>query len=68
MKARLSPREFDVLDLLTQGKSNKDIARELGVQVVTVTLHLGHIYRKLDVAGRTAAVRVALEAGIGRVL
>jgi len=61
---QLSPRECDVFSLLARGKSNKDIARELDLQVVTVTLHLGNIYRKLGVTGRTAAVRVALEAGL----
>ena len=58
---RLSRREREVLAHLVDGRSNKEIARELGIEVVTVTLHLSHIYRKLKVNGRTQAVRRALE-------
>jgi two-component system, NarL family, nitrate/nitrite response regulator NarL len=57
----LSPREREVLSVLIEGCSNKEIARQLGIEVVTVTLHLGNIYRKLRVTGRTQAVRRALD-------
>lgn len=56
----LSPREQEVLHSLAQGKRNKEIAVELGVSVGTVKTHLRHIFRKLTVADRTAAVLTAL--------
>lgn len=56
----LSPREREVLRALAQGHRNKEIAVELGVSVGTVKTHLRHIYRKLTVADRTAAVVSAL--------
>jgi two-component system response regulator DegU len=60
--AVLSPREREVLNLLAQGNRNKEIAAELGVSVGTVKTHLRHIFRKLMVADRTAAVLSALRA------
>lgn len=63
----LSPRERDVLAQLMEGRPNKEIARELGIEVVTVTLHLSHIYRKLGVSSRTQALRRALDLGLDRI-
>lgn len=57
---RLSPREGDVLRLLTHGKRNKQISAQLGVSVGTVKTHLRHVFRKLDVADRTGAVLAAM--------
>jgi len=57
----LSPREQEVLLLLAQGNRNKEIAAQLGVSVGTVKTHLRHIYRKLTVSDRTAAVLTALQ-------
>jgi len=37
---------------LSQGRSNKEIAREMGIEIVTVTLHLTNLYRKLGVSSR----------------
>jgi two-component system, NarL family, nitrate/nitrite response regulator NarL len=51
----LTARENDVLRLLAQGKSNKDIASNLGLQIVTVKLHLRSLCRKLKVENRTQA-------------
>jgi DNA-binding NarL/FixJ family response regulator len=51
----LSPREQDVLELLAQGCSNKEIADKLSISVETVTWHLRHIYSKLHVRSRTQA-------------
>jgi DNA-binding NarL/FixJ family response regulator len=51
----LSRREHEVLELLAQGFSNKDIAARLSISVETVTWHLRHIYDKLHVRSRTQA-------------
>jgi DNA-binding NarL/FixJ family response regulator len=61
---KLTQRERGVLMLLTSGVSNKEIARELEIEVVTVAVHLSRIYRKLGVANRTQAVRKAIELGL----
>lgn len=53
---RLSERERDVVSILLQGKSNKQIALELGISNRTVEFHLGNIYTKLGVVSRTEAV------------
>jgi DNA-binding NarL/FixJ family response regulator len=52
---RLSPREREVLERAAFGRSNGQIAAELGVTVNTVKFHLASIFRKLGVANRTAA-------------
>lgn len=59
----LTHREREVMGLLVQGLPNKEIGRRLNIEVVTVALHLRSIYRKLGVASRTQAVRMALEQG-----
>ena len=51
----LSRREQEVLELLSQGCSNKDIADKLSISIETVTWHLRHIYTKLHVRSRTQA-------------
>jgi DNA-binding NarL/FixJ family response regulator len=51
----LSPREQEVLELLAQGCSNKEIADKLSISIETVTWHLRHIYTKLHVRSRTQA-------------
>jgi DNA-binding NarL/FixJ family response regulator len=61
--AELSRREQDVIKLLLRGQTNKEIARGLAIEEVTVALHLRSIYRKLNVRNRTQAVRVLLERG-----
>jgi len=61
---KLTERERGVLMLLTSGVSNKEIARDLEIEVVTVAVHLSRIYRKLGVANRTQAVRKAMELGM----
>jgi DNA-binding NarL/FixJ family response regulator len=63
--SRLSARESAVLRLLISGKSNKEIARELDLQEVTVKVHLRNVYRKINATNRTDAVRIALsQSGI----
>ncbi len=62
----LSPRERHVLALLSEGCSNKEIARRLTLQEVTVKAHLKQVFRKLDVTNRTQAVKLVLQAGWNR--
>ena len=60
----LSQREREVLQLLAYGKSNKEIARELGIGAQTVKTHISHIFGKLGAADRTGAVALALRKGL----
>jgi DNA-binding NarL/FixJ family response regulator len=60
----LSDREVEVLTLVAQGASNKGIAKQLWISEATVKTHLIHIFGKLGVSDRTAAVTVGLERGI----
>ena len=62
----LSARELEVLALVARGTSNKLIARELHISETTVKTHLLHVFTKLGVDDRTAAVTVALGKGILR--
>ena len=61
---KLSKRELQVLEGLTQGKSNKEVARDLDVQEPTVKLHVKTLFRKLNVTNRTQAALIAKEAGL----
>jgi DNA-binding NarL/FixJ family response regulator len=60
----LSARELEVLVLVASGDSNSDIARRLHLSETTVKSHLAHIYPKLGVNSRTAAVAAARDTGI----
>lgn len=60
----LSAREIEVLELVARGFSNKEVGKELHISTATVKTHLIHIYGKLGVDDRTAAVTTALERGI----
>lgn len=62
----LSRREIEVLGMVAEGKSNALIASELFVSNTTVKSHLAHIFSKLTVSSRTAAVSRARELGILR--
>ena len=62
----LSDREVEVLKLVARGASNKEAARELFISETTVKTHMSHIFTKLGVDDRTAAVTVALDRGILR--
>lgn len=59
---RLTGRQAEVLALLRQGKSNKMIARDLGMQEATVKVHVRQIMRKLGAANRTEAALLAVQA------
>ncbi|WP_034385080.1 response regulator [Deinococcus sp. YIM 77859] len=61
---RLTPRESEVLPLLAQGYSNKEIAKNLGVSPDTVKDHLARLYAKLDAGDRTEAVSRARSIGL----
>ena len=58
----LTRREMEVLTWVAEGKSNKDIGFILGIRAVTVKKHLEHIFQKMGVETRTAAVAFALKA------
>lgn len=62
--ARLTPREIDVLRLVGRGCSNSEIAAELFVGQVTVKSHIGHIFTKLDLRDRAAAIVFAFDHGL----
>lgn len=53
--AALSGRERQVLDLVAQGLSNRQIGRSLGISERTVKVHVGHLFRRIGVADRTSA-------------
>jgi two-component system, NarL family, nitrate/nitrite response regulator NarL len=58
----LSPREAQVMQLMTEGMTNRQIAGHLSVTVHAVKFHLASIYRKLEVHNRTEAAVAFLEA------
>ncbi len=60
----LTPRELDVLRGISEGKSNKEIARDLSIQEVTVKLHLKTLSRKLGARNRTHAAMLARDQGL----
>jgi DNA-binding CsgD family transcriptional regulator/tetratricopeptide (TPR) repeat protein len=62
---RLSVREEEVARLVAQGLSNAEVAQRLFISTRTVTTHLQHIYRRLDLPSRAALIRYVLEAPPG---
>ncbi|GAA1464808.1 response regulator [Microbacterium thalassium] len=60
----LSAREVDVLRLVARGRSNKQVAADLGIGESTVKTHLLRTFEKLGVADRTRAVTLAMEKGL----
>jgi len=65
-RGALSARELEVLQHAAGGASNQQIGRALAISEATVKSHLIHIYQKLGVSDRTAAVTTALERGVIR--
>jgi len=61
---KLTTRELEVMRLIASGKSNKEIARSLGLSVHTVERHLSNIYGKIGVRGRTEAAAWAIKNGV----
>jgi DNA-binding NarL/FixJ family response regulator len=60
----LSPREFDVLRLLAQGQTNRQISQKLSIAVTTAKNHVQHIISKLGVSDRTQAAVKAIQLGL----
>ena len=60
----LTLREREVVTLLAEGLSNKEIARRLGIAVDTAKFHVGRVIDKLDATGRTDAVAHAARRGV----
>jgi DNA-binding NarL/FixJ family response regulator len=60
----LSARELEVLQLVAQGKTNRDIAAELFLSEKTVARHLSNIFAKLGVGSRSAATAFAFANGL----
>ena len=60
----LTPREMDVLEQIVAGKSNKEIADELGVSEATVKTHINSLLGKLGVTDRTQAATAAIRRGL----
>ena len=60
----LSSREVEVLQLIAEGKANKQVARELGISIKTVEKHRQHLMNKLDLHDTAGLTRYAIAAGI----
>jgi DNA-binding NarL/FixJ family response regulator len=60
----LTSREMEVLQLIAEGKANKETAAELGIGIKTVEKHREHIMQKLDIHDTAGLTRYAISAGI----
>ncbi len=60
----LTPRQLEVLERLTLGKSNKEIGRELNLSEATVKAHLAAIFRNLNVKSRAEATHIVEQRGL----
>ena len=63
-RSSLTPRELEVLSLVAEGSSNRQIGHDLMLSEATVKSHLVHIYDKLGARSRTSAVAAAREQGV----
>ena len=64
LNVQLSTREIEVLQLIAKGRSNKEIASELGIVEGTVKAHITNIFAKLSAVDRAQAVSIAIKNGI----
>ena len=55
----LTPREIEVARMVAEGSTNREVSERLAISAGTVKVHLHHIYRKLNVRGRTGLMRYA---------
>jgi DNA-binding NarL/FixJ family response regulator len=62
--ATLTSREMEVLQLIAEGKANKETASELGIGIKTVEKHREHVMQKLDIHDTAGLTRYAISAGI----
>ena len=60
----LTPRELQILRLVTSGQTNRQLAEGLGISIRTIDAHLRSIYTKLGVKSRSGATRYAIEHDI----
>ena len=63
-RPELSSRESEVLHWVVLGRTNREIARELGIAEVTVKVHVGNVLQKLGASDRTEAATLAIQRGI----
>ncbi len=63
-RSSLSPRELEILELLSKGLTNKEIGQAFGISKHTVRNHINNITQKLEVTDRTEAASVAMKQGI----
>lgn len=62
--AQLTSREIEVLQLIAEGKANKEAAGELGISIKTIEKHRGHLMEKLNIHDTAGLTRYAISAGI----
>ena len=62
--ARLTSREVEVLQLIAEGKANKQTAAELGISMKTIEKHREHLMQKLDIHDTAGLTRYAISTGI----
>ena len=67
IRSELSDREIEVLKLIADGNTNKEIARILSRSINTVESHRKHVMEKLDLHSRTELIKFALQQGVIRV-
>ena len=63
--AHLTPREHEVMKMVTEGRSNKEIAMDLGVSAKTVEAHRARVMEKMEAGSLAELVRMVMAAGIG---
>lgn len=61
--SKLTERELEILKYVIDGKTNKEIGKVVGLQEITVKVHVRNAYKKLGAANRADAVRIALQHG-----
>jgi DNA-binding NarL/FixJ family response regulator len=65
MLSQLTDREKEVIKVIADGLTNREISRELFISESTVENHIHNIYEKLEITNRAQAVALAYQAGIG---